>query len=104
MDFKLAIMNIKKTLSMKIICLLFVNLFLWEIYPAEDSLPLLRVFPIYRKEECEWAIRWDVCLSCMRQGEKYAQKIIFLEDKPYRLHGCMHPKKGFYSWEEEFKK
>jgi len=97
-------MNSKKALSNKIISFLFVNLFLLPLRAEETSKPLLRVFPIYRKEECEWAIRWDVCLSCMRQGEKYAQKIIFLEDKPYRLHGCMHPQKGFYSWEEVFEK
>ena len=97
-------MNTKKSLSINLLLVLFVNLFLLPLFGEEVSLPLLRVFPIYRKEECDWAIRWDVCLSCMRQGEKYAQKIIFMEDKPYRVHGCMHPQKGFYSWEDSFEK
>jgi hypothetical protein len=66
---------------------------------AEESKPLLRVFPIYRIEECEWAIRMDICHYCIRKGERYAQKIYFLEDKPYRVHGCFSQKKGFYAHE-----
>ena len=81
--------------------LIAVNLFIGGIFAVEESVPLLRVFPIYRKEECEWAIRWDICLSCMRQGEKYAQKIYFNNDGTYRIHGCFHPNKGFYPLENK---
>jgi len=63
----------------------------------EESKPLLRVFPIFRPEECEWAIRFDICLRCMQKRERYAQKIYFLKESgPYREHGCYTDKKGFY--------
>jgi hypothetical protein len=66
---------------------------------TEDSKPLLRVFPIFREEECDWSIRLDICLYCIRKGEKYAQKIYFYSDRPYRVHGCYTEKKGFYTHE-----
>lgn len=65
----------------------------------EDSKPLLRVYPIFREEECEWAIRLDICRYCIKKGERYAQKIIFYSDAPYRIHGCYTEKKGFYAHE-----
>lgn len=62
----------------------------------EISKPLLRVFPAYRMEECEWAVRMDVCWACIRKKERYAQKIYFLkEGGTYREHGCYTDKKGF---------
>ncbi|MCB1178842.1 MAG: hypothetical protein KDK36_14750 [Leptospiraceae bacterium] len=62
----------------------------------EDSKPLLRVFPIFRYEECDWAIRMDICHRCLSIGERYAQRIIFYKDKPYREHGCYTDSKGFH--------
>lgn len=62
----------------------------------EDSTPLLRIFPAYRKEECDWAIRMFICYKCVQKGEQYAQKIYFYKDGPYRVHGCYSEKKGFY--------
>jgi hypothetical protein len=89
---------------MKFFLLIIVNLILSiPIYSdQEENKPLLRVFPIYRAEECEWAIRWDVCLSCMRQGQRYAQKILFLTDgHPFRVHGCYTNQKGFIEWDSK---
>ena len=52
---------------------------------------------IFRPEECEWAIRFDVCLRCMKKRERYAQRILFMkEGGPYREHGCYTDEKGFY--------
>ncbi|XDD52349.1 hypothetical protein AB3N59_18605 [Leptospira sp. WS92.C1] len=65
-----------------------------------ESKPLLRVFPSFRKEECDWAIRWDICLSCMKLGRRYAQKIHFYPSGPYREHGCYSEKEGFFLMEE----
>ncbi|MCB1143835.1 MAG: hypothetical protein H7A24_02975 [Leptospiraceae bacterium] len=83
---------------------LFVNLFLFlPLRAEEESKPLLRVFPIYRPEECDWAIRWDICLACMRMGERYAQKIYFpTEGGPIRVHGCFTNQKGFTEWQKEY--
>lgn len=67
-----------------------------QIHSEEESKPLLRVFPIYRAEECEWSIRFDICLKCIRKKEKYAQRILFYSDKPFREHGCYTDEKGFY--------
>lgn len=61
----------------------------------ETSKPLLRVFPIYRTEECEWAIRMFVCQKCIARKERYAQKIHFYENGLYRVHGCYTKEKGF---------
>jgi len=63
----------------------------------QESKPLLRVFPIFRPEECEWSIRFDICLRCMKKRERYAQRILFMkEGGPYREHGCYTDEKGFY--------
>ena len=62
----------------------------------EDSKPLLRVFPIYRVEECEWAIRMFICQRCVKNNERYAQKIYFYKDGPLRVSGCYTDQKGFY--------
>ncbi len=68
----------------------------------EISKPLLRVFPTYRFEECEdWAIRPFICKRCIWEGKRYAQKIFFYEDGPYRLHGCYTDKTGFEELENE---
>jgi hypothetical protein len=64
--------------------------------PKEDSKPLLRVFPIYRVEECEWAIRMFICQRCVKNNERYAQKIYFYKDGPLRISGCYTDEKGFY--------
>ncbi|AXR62715.1 hypothetical protein [Leptospira mayottensis] len=61
-----------------------------------ETKPLLRVFPSYRKEECDWAIRWDICLSCLKIGRRYAQKIHFYPSRPYREHGCYSDEEGFF--------
>ncbi|HNH08936.1 MAG TPA: hypothetical protein PK683_10565 [Leptospiraceae bacterium] len=76
---------------------LLLSLSLHAVPKSEEiSKPLLRVFPVYRMEECEWAVRMDVCWSCIRKKEKYAQKIYFLkEGGTYREHGCYTEKKGF---------
>ncbi|MDI7181084.1 hypothetical protein [Leptospira santarosai] len=58
--------------------------------------PLLRVFPSYRKEECDWAIRWDICLGCLKIGRRYAQRIHFYPSGPYREHGCYTDEEGFF--------
>ncbi|MBM9576195.1 hypothetical protein JWG45_03420 [Leptospira sp. 201903070] len=65
-----------------------------------ESKPLLRVFPSFRKEECDWAIRWDICLNCLRIGRRYAQKIHFYPSGPYREHGCYSEEEGFFLLEE----
>ena len=79
------------------ILLSVISLFPQEFSAEEESKPLLRVFPIFRPEECEWAIRFDICLRCMKRRERYAQKIFFLkEGAPYREHGCYTEEKGFY--------
>ncbi|MCU0823536.1 MAG: hypothetical protein MUF77_02705 [Leptospira sp.] len=71
---------------------------------TEISKPLLRVFPAYRLEECEdWAIRPFICKRCIWEGKRYAQKIFFYEDGPYRLHGCYTDKNGFEELEKEKK-
>ncbi|MDV6236291.1 hypothetical protein CH379_011710 [Leptospira ellisii] len=67
--------------------------------PAESK-PLLRVFPSFRREECDWAIRWDVCLQCLKLGRRYAQKIHFFASGPYREHGCYSDEEGFFLMEE----
>ncbi|WP_061224273.1 hypothetical protein [Leptospira weilii] len=63
--------------------------------------PLLRVFPSYRKEECDWAIRWDICFSCLKIGKRYAQKIHFYPSRPYREHGCYSDEEGFFILDTE---
>ncbi|TGK19952.1 hypothetical protein EHO61_05390 [Leptospira fluminis] len=67
-------------------------------FPGEEpeSKPLLRVLPAFRQEECEWAIRWDVCLKCVRQGIRYAQRIHFYPSGVYREHGCYTEEEGFF--------
>lgn len=78
----------------------FIFSFIWPGIFAnqrQDSKPLLRVFPIYRPYECEWAIRMFICYRCVRKGERYAQKIYFYKNGPYRVHGCYSEKKGFYA-------
>lgn len=65
-----------------------------------ETKPLLRVFPSYRREECDWAIRWDICLSCLKIGRRYAQKIHFYTSGPYREHGCYSEEEGFFLMEE----
>lgn len=81
-----------------IILLLFVTSSQSEPPAGEqESKPLLRVYPIFRPEECEWSIRFDICLRCMKKKERYAQKIYFFKDgSPYREHGCFTDAKGFY--------
>lgn len=92
-------MNHTDRLTFFIIFSIF-SLFAWGLFSREEeSKPLLRVFPIFREEECDWSIRLDICLYCIRKGEKYAQKIYFYEDLPYRVHGCYTDKKGFYTHE-----
>jgi hypothetical protein len=83
--------------------ILFVKLFICfsfvlfaEPVGEQDTKPLLRVYPIFRREECEWAPRMDICWYCIKKNERYAQKIYFMNDKPYREHGCYTEKKGFY--------
>ncbi len=77
--------------------LLGVSLLAQEIPEEGDTKPLLRVFPIFRPEECEWSIRFDICLRCMKKRERYAQRILFMKDGgPYREHGCYTDAKGFY--------
>lgn len=59
---------------------------------------LLRVWPSFRPEECDWAIRKFICLRCLKNGYQYAQEIHFLEDyRPYRIHGCYTQEKGFFA-------
>ncbi|WP_244247552.1 hypothetical protein [Leptospira yasudae] len=65
-----------------------------------ETKPLLRVFPSFRKEECDWAIRWDICMSCLKIGRRYAQKIHFYPSGPYREHGCYSDEEGFFLMEE----
>ncbi|WP_408611966.1 hypothetical protein [Leptospira ainazelensis] len=65
-----------------------------------ESKPLLRVFPSFRKEECDWAIRWDICLNCLKIGRRYAQKIHFYPSGPYREHGCYSEEEGFFLLED----
>ncbi|EPG72533.1 hypothetical protein LEP1GSC058_1049 [Leptospira fainei serovar Hurstbridge str. BUT 6] len=74
-----------------------------NIFPREtpESKPLLRVLPAFRKEECDWAIRWDICLKCVRNGVRYAQRIHFFPSGPYREHGCYTEEKGFFLLEED---
>nr|WP_246813875.1 hypothetical protein [Leptospira gomenensis] len=67
---------------------------------SAESKPLLRVFPSFRKEECDWAIRWDVCLQCLKSGRRYAQKIHFFASGPYREHGCYSDEEGFFLMED----
>jgi len=87
-----------KRIGISIFLILFgFSLFGQEFSSEEESKPLLRVFPIFRPEECEWAIRFDVCLRCMKKRERYAQRILFMkEGGPYREHGCYTDEKGFY--------
>lgn len=87
-----------KRIGISIFLILFgFSLFGQEFSGEEESKPLLRVFPIFRPEECEWAIRFDVCLRCMKKRERYAQRILFMkEGGPYREHGCYTDEKGFY--------
>lgn len=85
----------------------FLGVFLFYLVPifaeeiTEDSKPLLRVFPIYRIEECEWAIQMFICQKCIQKKEKYAQKIYFYSNGPYREHGCYTDSKGFYTLKPE---
>ncbi|WP_345702352.1 hypothetical protein [Leptospira yasudae] len=65
-----------------------------------ETKPLLRVFPSFRKEECDWAIRWDICMSCLKIGRRYAQKIHFYPSGPYREHGCYSDEEGFFLMDE----
>lgn len=88
--------------SRKKILFLFFSLSLLSTLATEnefvgDTKPLLRVFPIHRFEECDWAIRPFVCHKCILKNERYAQKIHFSpEGRTYREHGCYTEKKGFY--------
>ncbi|MDF3819618.1 hypothetical protein P3G55_06895 [Leptospira sp. 96542] len=87
----------------KTICITIV--FIGSALLAADSLeiskPLLRVFPTFRFEECEdWAIMPFVCKRCLVEGKRYAQKIQFYEDGPFRIHGCYSEKLGFEVLEE----
>ncbi|EMJ61856.1 MULTISPECIES: hypothetical protein [Leptospira] len=66
-----------------------------------ETKPLLRVFPSYRKEECDWAIRWDICFGCLKIGRRYAQKIHFYPSRPYREHGCYSDEEGFFILDTE---
>jgi hypothetical protein len=61
----------------------------------EETKPLLRVWPAYRMEECEWAIQTFICQDCISKGKRYAQLIRFLETGPYRIHGCYTDETGF---------
>ncbi|EMY78489.1 hypothetical protein LEP1GSC060_3777 [Leptospira weilii serovar Ranarum str. ICFT] len=61
-----------------------------------ETKPLLRVFPSYRKEECDWAIRPDICVGCLKIGRRYAQKIHFYPSGLYREHGCYSEEEGFF--------
>ncbi|WP_423789756.1 hypothetical protein [Leptospira perolatii] len=67
-------------------------------FPGQDpeSKPLLRVWPSFREEECEWAIRWDICLRCVKRNFRYAQKIHFYKEGLYRESGCYTEEKGFF--------
>lgn len=90
-----------KTTSLFILVTFYFLLSLSSLAPQElteqESKPLLRVFPIFRPEECEWSIRFDICLRCMKKRERYAQRILFMkEGGPYREHGCYTEEKGFY--------
>ncbi|EJO67925.1 hypothetical protein LIX31_17105 [Leptospira kirschneri] len=109
-QFQYSIKNtfqIKKTFILFfIVVTLLDGLFLKSLFPqtnpqdAAEIKPLLRVFPSYRREECDWAIRWDICLSCLKIGRRYAQKIHFYSSGPYREHGCYSEKEGFFLMEE----
>lgn len=58
--------------------------------------PLLRIWPAYRPEECDWAIRKFICLRCLRNQKSYAQMIEFDDqDEPTRIHGCYSSSHGF---------
>ncbi|TGL58848.1 hypothetical protein [Leptospira sarikeiensis] len=72
-------------------------------FPGEtpDVKPLLRVLPAFRKEECDWAIRWDVCLRCVSNRYRYAQRIHFYPSGQYREHGCYSEERGFFLINEE---
>lgn len=92
--------SVSLCLGGKILTILFVifgvSIFSQDL-GEQESKPLLRVFPIFRPEECEWAIRFDICLRCMKKRERYAQRILFMkEGSPYREHGCYTNEKGFY--------
>ncbi|WP_246050620.1 hypothetical protein [Leptospira langatensis] len=67
-------------------------------FPGESPSvkPLLRILPAFREEECDWAIRWDICLKCIRRDYRYAQKIHFFPSGQYREHGCYTEEKGFF--------
>ncbi|WP_246052837.1 hypothetical protein [Leptospira semungkisensis] len=67
-------------------------------FPGESPSvkPLLRVLPAFRTEECDWAIRWDICLKCVRNEYRYAQRIHFFPSGQYREHGCYTEEKGFF--------
>ncbi|MCZ8155624.1 MAG: hypothetical protein O9264_05870 [Leptospira sp.] len=68
----------------------------------ELSKPLLRVWPTFRPEECEdWAISPFICKRCLWEGKRYAQKIYFFENGPYREHGCYLEPVGFERIERE---
>lgn len=87
----------KRIFLLAILILIGFSLFAQEFSSEEESKPLLRVFPIFRPEECEGAIRFDICLRCMKKRERYAQRILFMkEGGPYREHGCYTDEKGFY--------
>ncbi|MGJ4747982.1 hypothetical protein ACQV5M_16610 [Leptospira sp. SA-E8] len=72
-------------------------------FPNEtpESKPLLRVLPAFRKEECDWAIRWDVCLRCVSSRYRYAQRIHFYPSGLYREHGCYSEERGFFLIKED---
>ena len=84
-----------------ILILLIIQLFSTLLFSQERknqvqiSKPLLRIFPVLQIQECEWAIRMDVCWKCLRIEKRYAQKIYFYEDGVYREHGCYTEKEGF---------
>lgn len=67
-------------------------------FPGESPTvkPLLRVLPVFRKEECDWAIRWDICLRCVESGFRYAQRIHFFPSGQYREHGCYSEEWSFF--------
>ncbi|WCL47642.1 hypothetical protein [Leptospira sp. GIMC2001] len=63
--------------------------------------PLLRIWPAFRPEECDWAIRKFICLRCLRNQKSYAQIIEFnQDDEPTRIHGCYSKSLGFEAIEE----
>ncbi len=89
-----------KYILISFIILLFATISFSQEQKNQISKPLLRVFPILQIQECEWAIRMDVCWKCLRMEKRYAQKIYFYEDGIRREHGCYTEKEGFQPLKE----